>query len=101
MWMSSWRRKTKQARPICPAIKAPCLEHGCAWWPRLTGRDPQSEDVLDTWGCAVLWHNTLLTENSGLLNQAVQSIQSMRNETATGLEAVAEALPGGRRKRGS
>ena len=78
----------------------PCTGPACAFWQRFKGKDPQSENIVNKWGCAILWNNTLLVENSQLLNQAVKSIQSSRNETVTGLEAVVEALPGGRRKRG-
>jgi hypothetical protein len=100
MWTLSWLKKTRTIGPICPLIGGNCLGAGCVWWQSFKCKDPQSNQVIDNWGCAVLWHNTLLTENSGLLDQAVKSIQSSRNENVKALGELRDALPGGRRKRG-
>jgi hypothetical protein len=99
MWTSFWRKKTNHSDPLCPLLGCKCLARGCVWWQKFRGKDPQSEELLDKWGCAVLWHSTLLVENSQLLNQAVASIQSARNETVVGLEGVVEALQNTRSRR--
>lgn len=99
MWTLSWLKKTKPG-PICPLIEATCLGPGCVWWQKFKGKKPQSEDVVDQWGCAVLWNNTLLVENSQLVNQAVASIQSARNENVKALAELSESLPR-RHRRGS
>ena len=77
MSMLSWLRKTKG--PRCPMINAPCREAGCCLWQNIKGKDPQSEELIDQGGCALLWQNTLLVENSQLANQTVASVQSTRN----------------------
>lgn len=97
MSISSWLRRTKP--PKCPLIGGRCTGPGCTFWQKFRGRDPQSDDNIDRWGCAVLWHNTLLVENSQLLNQAVSSIQSSRNENVSALGRVVEALTSPRGKR--
>lgn len=69
------------------------------WWQKVKGKDPQSEGTIDHWSCAVVWNNTLLIENSQLVNQAVASIQSTRNVMSDGLAGIIDAMDN-RRERG-
>jgi hypothetical protein len=98
MWTLSWLKKTKPG-PVCPIVQVPCLGAGCAWWQKFKGKDPQSEKIVDRWGCAIVWNNTLLVENSQMVNQAVASIQSARNENVKAIGELRDALPAGRKRR--
>jgi len=37
----------------------------CVWYKELAGRDPQSEEVLQRWDCAIAWLPLLNVEMSG------------------------------------
>lgn len=77
--------------PICPLHREPMSNvcHKCPWWTKLTMKDPQSEQILDDWRCAVAWMPILLIEGAQKTHQAGVAIESLRNELVAGVvEAV-------------
>ena len=52
--------------PICPLHKVDMSEvcHKCPWWTRVIGKNPQSEEMIDDWRCAVALLPMLLIENA-------------------------------------
>ena len=54
--------------------------HKCAWWTQLRGKNPQSNQDIDEWGCAVAWLPILLIEGAQQTRQAGAAIESTRNE---------------------
>ena len=36
----------------------------CAWYTNIKGKDPQSEEIIDQWKCAMTWQPILLVENA-------------------------------------
>lgn len=70
-----------QPKPNCPLHNfEPCRELGCAWFTQLRGKDPQSEQEIDEWGCAVAWLPVLLVENAQQQRQTGAAVESFRNE---------------------
>jgi len=69
----------------CP-LGAKCEEirenrlHRCAWYTQIRGKDPQSEDTIDEWRCAIAWQPILLVENAQTNRGQTQAIESFRNE---------------------
>lgn len=54
--------------------------HKCPLWTHLRGKNPQSEQEIDEWGCAVAWLPLLLVEGAQQTRQAGAAIESFRNE---------------------
>ena len=68
--------------------------HTCEWFTQVRGRNPQSEVVLDQWGCAIAWGPTLLINAAQEARQGAAATESSRN-VMVGLAANAqrERLP--------
>jgi len=58
----------------------PCKELGCAWFMKVAGKNPQSEEVVEEWGCAIAWLPILMIENSQQQRQTGAAVESFRNE---------------------
>lgn len=65
---------------VCEEIKDNKL-YRCRWWKQLRGKDPQSEEIIDEWDCAVGWNTLLSTEIAQTNRGQTQAIESFRNET--------------------
>ena len=39
--------------PFCPLIQKPCIEHKCAWYANIQGKNPQTGATLDNWDCVI------------------------------------------------
>lgn len=66
----------------CPLWQKPMKQvcHTCEWWIRIQGKHPQSDEILDHWGCAVAWLPILMIENSQQQRQTGAAVESFRNE---------------------
>ena len=38
---------------FCPLIRKNCIEHKCAWYCNVLGKDPQTNQDVNKWGCAI------------------------------------------------
>lgn len=79
---------------ICPLHKVDMSTvcHKCPWWTRVHGKDPQSQEIIDDWRCAIALLPILLIENAQMQRQTGAAVESFRNEMVTGVvEAVASA----------
>jgi hypothetical protein len=76
---------------ICPLHKVDTSEvcHKCPWWCRVVGKNPQSEEMIDDWRCAVALLPMLLIENSQMQRQSGAAIETLRNGL---VEGVTEAV---------
>lgn len=76
---------------ICPLHKMDTSEvcHKCPWWTRVIGKNPQSEEMIDDWRCAVALLPMLLIENAQQTRQAGVALNTLRNDLVVG---VAEAV---------
>lgn len=59
----------------------------CRWHIALKGKDPQSEQYIDKWGCAMEWLPILLIENTQTNKGQTQALESFRNEVVNGQNA--------------
>ena len=77
---------------ICPLHKVDMSKvcHRCPWWTRVVGKNPQSEEMIDRWQCAIAWLPMLLIENSQQQHQTKAAVESFRNSV---VEAVQARLP--------
>ena len=67
---------------VCPLHKVDMSTvcHKCPWWTRVIGKNPQSEEMIDDWRCAVALLPMLLVENAQMSRQTGAAVESFRNE---------------------
>lgn len=71
---------------FCPLIKKDCVGLQCNWFMLVRGKNPQTGDDIDEWGCAMTWMPVLLIENSQQQRQTGAAVESFRNEVAKSSE---------------
>ena len=64
----------------CPLIKGKCVEHKCAFYMQVMGKNPNTGEDVNQFGCAVQFLPMLLIENSQQQRQTGAAVESMRNE---------------------
>lgn len=77
----------------CPLYKKDVSKvcHKCEWFAQIKGKHPQTEEQLDTWGCAVTWLPLLLVNTAQEVRQGAAATESFRNDVVKvgqGLYAV-------------
>jgi hypothetical protein len=75
---------------ICPLHKkdTSTVCHKCPWWTRVIGKNPQSEEMIDDWRCAVAMLPMLLIENAQVSRGSTVAMESFRNEVVSGVAAA-------------
>ena len=58
--------------------------HRCAWYTKIVGKNPQSEEHIDEWACAIAWLPMLQVEMSQTNRGQTHAVESFRNETVKG-----------------
>ena len=79
---------------ICPLHKqdTSLVCHKCPWWTHVIGKNPQSEEMIDDWRCAVALLPMLLIENAQMQRQTGAAVESFRNDVVMGVvQAVTAA----------
>ena len=66
---------------ICPLHKQDVSKvcHKCPWWTQVRGKNPQSEEILDRWSCAVALLPLLLVENASVSRGTTVAMETLRN----------------------
>ncbi len=66
----------------CPLHKLPTSKvcHKCPLWVQLRGKNPQSNEDVDRWGCSLAFLPMLIIEGAQQTRQAGAAIESFRNE---------------------
>jgi hypothetical protein len=79
---------------VCPLHKKDMSEvcHKCPWWTLVRGKNPQGDEMIDDWRCAVALLPMLLIENAQMQRQTGAAVESFRNGMVAGVvEAVGVA----------
>lgn len=67
---------------ICPlhrkAMSKVC--HSCPWWTQIRGKNPQSNEEIDQWNCAIGVLPMLNIEVAQQVRQGAAATESFRNE---------------------
>lgn len=58
----------------------PCRQLDCAWFLKVSGKDPNTGEDVDDWACSVAWTPVLLIENANMSRQTGAAVESFRNE---------------------
>lgn len=70
-----------EAKANCPLNGfEPCKELHCAWFIKVVGKHPQSNQDVEDWGCAMAWMPIMMIENSQMQRQTGAAVESFRNE---------------------
>jgi hypothetical protein len=78
---------------ICPLHKVDCSTvcHKCPWWSRVVGKNPQSEEMIDDWRCAVALLPMLLIENAQVSRGTTVAMETFRNGVVDSVIMAVEA----------
>ncbi len=76
----------------CPLWKSACKEHACRWYIQVHGKNPQSDEIINRWDCAIAWLPVLLIENSQKQHQTGCEINHLRNEVTVSNAQTRNAL---------
>lgn len=66
--------------PTCPLLRGPCIEKKCKFWTHLYGKNPQSDSLIDKFGCAIEFLPILLVENAQMIRQAAASTDKVATQ---------------------
>jgi hypothetical protein len=70
-----------EAKPNCPLDSFnPCRQLDCAWFMKIRGKNPNSGEEVDEWGCSMAWLPVLIIENSQKQRETGAAVESFRNE---------------------
>ena len=76
----------------CPLIKKDCIGLKCSWYTQMRGKNPNTGEDIDEWGCAVTWLPLLLVENAQQSRQTGAAVESFRNESVTQSQVLNRVL---------
>lgn len=82
-----------ESKNQCPLNNfEPCKQLDCAWFLKLAGKNPNTGQDIDEWGCSISWLPVLLIENSQIQRSAGAAVESFRNEMVKANEASHQIL---------
>jgi hypothetical protein len=58
----------------------PCRQLDCAWFMKISGKNPNTGKDTEEWGCAMAWLPILLVENAQQSRSTGAAVESFRNE---------------------
>ena len=67
-------------KDFCPLIKKSCKKHDCNWYIQVMGKNANTGEDVNEFGCAVEWLPLLLIDGTSQTRQAGAAIESFRNE---------------------
>lgn len=81
---------------ICPLHKKDVSQvcHKCPWWMSLRGKNPNTGEEVDQWGCAIGFLPMLLIENAAQSRGAAAATEDARNQIVDTLTGAADTLVG-------
>ena len=80
------KKSANETGNFCPLLQSPCVENKCAWWTRVIGKDRQTGEDYDHYGCAMGWIPVLLIEGANQTREAGAAIESLRNGVVKSIE---------------
>ena len=64
----------------------------CAWYTCLAGKNPQSEELVNEWRCAMAWMPLMMVENAQQVRGMTAATESFRNESVKGVTKLNNIL---------
>lgn len=82
-----------EAKANCPLNGfQPCKQLDCAWFLQIQGKNPNTGEEVNDWGCSMAWMPMLLIENSMQQRQTGAAVESFRNEMVKANENSQQVL---------
>jgi len=82
-----------QPKTNCPLDNFnPCRQMDCAWFLKISGKNPNTGEDIEDWGCAMSWMPILMIENSQQQRQTGAAVESFRNEMVKANESSQKIL---------
>jgi hypothetical protein len=82
-----------ESKNQCPLNNfEPCKQLDCAWFLKVRGTNPNTNEDIDEWGCSISWLPILLIENAQMSRQTGAAVESFRNEMVRANEASKQIL---------
>jgi hypothetical protein len=77
---------------LCPLHKKDMSSvcHKCPWWTRVIGKNPQSEEMIDNWQCAIALLPMLLVENAQISRGTTAAMETFRNGVVEAVGVIAD-----------
>ena len=70
-----------EVKQNCPLDSfKPCRQLDCAWFMKISGKNPNTGKDTEEWGCAMAWLPVLLVENAQQSRSTGAAVESFRNE---------------------
>lgn len=70
----------------------PCKQMDCAWFMKVSGKNPNTGADIEDWGCAIAWMPILMIENSQQQRHTGAAVESFRNEMVKANEVSQQVL---------
>jgi len=70
----------------------PCRQLECAWFLKIAGKNPNTGEDIEDWGCSMSWLPILMIENSQQQRSTGAAVESFRNEMVKGNELNLQVL---------
>lgn len=86
-----------EVKTFCP-LGSKCEEvkdgaiHRCAWYAMVRGKNENTGEEIDDWGCSMNWMPYLLIENSKRQRDTGKEIETLRNDMAKANEMGLQVL---------
>lgn len=58
----------------------PCRQLDCAWFLKIAGKNPNTGEDIEDWGCSMAWLPIMMVENSQQQRSTGAAVESFRNE---------------------
>lgn len=82
-----------EAKANCPLDGfKPCRQLECAWFMQIRGKNPNTGEDVDEWGCSMAWMPILMIENSQQQRSTGAAVESFRNEMVKANEVSQKVL---------
>lgn len=93
----SHQRPVQEKGRLCPLLKQDVSKvcHKCEWFQLVRGKHPQSEEMLDEWGCAIAWAPMLLINAAQAAHQGAAETAKFRNAVIDRVQRPALLRNGG------
>ena len=70
----------------------PCRQLDCAWFLKIAGKNPNTGEDIDDWGCSMAWLPIMMIENSQQQRSTGAAVESFRNEMVKNNEVSQQVL---------
>jgi hypothetical protein len=70
-----------ESKPNCPLNQfQPCKQLECSWFLKINGKNPNTGEPIDEWGCSMAWLPILLINSAKEQRSTSAAVESFRNE---------------------